>query len=193
MPETVRLLFATSNRNKFDEAKAILNRAGINVEQYTARPPELQSDSLEEIARDNLLHVLKATRRPIFVEDAGLFINQLNGFPGPYSSYVLRTIGNPGVLRLMEGVKERAAVFRSVIAYGSPTQPCVVFIGETQGEITHQIRGTHWGFDPIFNPREGAGQTYAELSTDTKNRISHRAKSLGKLVDWLRTGGAKTG
>ena len=191
MPTTLPLLFATSNKNKFAEAQAILSRADISVEQYSARPPELQSDSLEDIARDNLLHVLKVARRPIFVEDAGMFIHQLNGFPGPYSSYVLRTIGNPGILKLMEGVNERAAVFRSAVAYGGPGQPCVVFVGETQGPITHQIRGTHWGFDPIFSPQEGDGRTYAELSTETKNRISHRAKALTKLADWLRAHPAK--
>jgi XTP/dITP diphosphohydrolase len=186
MPGKPALLFATGNKNKFAEAQAILRRAGISVEQYSARPPELQSDSLEEIAQDNLARVLKDARRAIFVEDAGLFIDKLNGFPGPYSSYVLRTIGNPGILKLMEGVDERGAVFRSAVAYGSPRQPCIVFLGETPGQITHQIRGTHWGFDPIFSPQEGDGRTYAELNTEIKNRISHRAKALTKLVEWLR-------
>jgi XTP/dITP diphosphohydrolase len=192
MPVTLSLLFATSNKNKFAEAQAILGRAGIRVEQYSARPPELQSDSIEEIARDNLLHVLEEVRRPVFVEDAGMFIHQLNGFPGPYSSYVLRTIGNPGILRLMGDIKERGAVFRSAVAYGGPGQPCIVFVGETQGQITHQIRGTHWGFDPIFSPDEGDGRTYAELNSETKNRISHRAKALMKLADWLRANVVKT-
>lgn len=191
MSGTLPLLFATGNKNKFAEAKAILSGAGIPVEQYSARPPELQLDSLEDIARDNLRHVLVEARRPIFVEDAGLFVQQLNGFPGPYSSYVLRTIGNAGVLKLMEGVKNRSAVFRSVIAYGSPEQACIVFVGETQGEIADRIRGSHWGFDPIFSPQEGNGKTYAELSAATKNRISHRAKALAKLVDWLRAQGRK--
>jgi len=192
MPAPLPLLFATGNKNKFTEAQAILGRAGIKVEQYTARPPELQSDSLEEIARDNLLHVLEEVHRPVFVEDAGLFIDKLNGFPGPYSSYVLRTVGNPGILKLMEGIDERAAVFRSAVAYGSPKQPCIVFVGETQGEITHEVRGTHWGFDPIFSPHEGDGRTYAELSTEAKNRISHRAKALTKLAEWLRAHPAET-
>jgi len=192
MPATLPLLFATSNKNKFAEAEAILRPADIKLEQYTARPPELQSDSLEEIARDNLLHVLEEARRPVFVEDAGLFIDKLNGFPGPYSSYVLRTIGNPGILKLMEGVEERAAIFRSAVAYGSPKHPCTIFVGETRGQITHEIRGTHWGFDPIFSPQEGDGRTYAELSTEVKNRISHRAKALTKLAEWLHTHSAKT-
>jgi XTP/dITP diphosphohydrolase len=192
MPATLPLLFATGNKNKFAEAQAILSHAGISVEQYSARPPELQSDSLEDIARSNCLQVLGEVRRPVFVEDAGLFIHQFNGFPGPYSSYALRTIGNPGILKLMEDVKNRGAVFRSVVAYGSPDQPCVVFVGETQGQIIRQIRGTHWGFDPIFSPQEGDGRTYAELSAETKNRISHRAKALTKLADWLRARAAKT-
>jgi XTP/dITP diphosphohydrolase len=179
------ILFVTGNENKFSEAKHILKRVGINIEQYPSRPPEIQSNSLKEIARDSCKRALKEVNQSLFVEDAGMFIYHHNGFPGPYSSYVLHTISNPGILKLMDGVKNRTAVFRSIIAYGEPNQEIRLFEGRTEGSISHKIRGSHWGFDPIFIPKEGDGSTYSEMSTEMKNRISHRAQSLAKFASWL--------
>ena len=78
---------------------------------------EIQSDSLKEIAKSSVINAYKRTHLPIFVEDAGLFIDALNGFPGPYAAYVYKTIHNSGILNLMENTKDRQAEFQSVIAY----------------------------------------------------------------------------
>ncbi|MFW9831214.1 MAG: RdgB/HAM1 family non-canonical purine NTP pyrophosphatase [Candidatus Thorarchaeota archaeon] len=184
MPQTP-LLFVTGNKNKFSEAKYILERADIKIEQYPYRPAEIQSKSLSEIARHSCEQVLREVNRPLFVEDAGMFIHHFNGFPGPYSSYVLHTLRNNGILKLMEGIKDRTAIFRSVIAYGVPGKETQLFEGETYGVITRKIRGTEWGFDPIFAPEEGDGSTYSEMPDEIKNRVSHRAKSLAKFTTWL--------
>lgn len=186
------ILFVTGNKNKFAEAQKITKRAGILIEQYHGRPVEIQSNSLHDIARHSCQQALEEVKQPLFVEDAGMFIYQFNGFPGPYSSYVLKTIDNPGILKLMEGQKNRVAVFRSVIAYGEPKREIQLFEGETLGTISRRIRGTEWGFDPIFVPDEGDGSTYAEMPDDMKNRISHRAKSIAKFVNWVLKYGPKT-
>ncbi|MFX1474557.1 MAG: XTP/dITP diphosphatase [Promethearchaeota archaeon] len=178
------ILFATSNKHKLTEAKAILSQVGISIKQYPHRPPELQADSLEEIARHSVEQILQEVSHPVFVEDAGMFIHHLNGFPGPYSHYVLDTIGNVGILKLMKDVENRRAVFRSAVAFASPSQHCKIFIGETLGYITKEIRGSHWGFDPVFVPIEGDGRTYAEMGAE-KNKYSHRARALSKLAEWL--------
>lgn len=182
---STHVLFATSNQHKVTEAQAVLREAGITVEQYPHRPPELQADSLEEIAHHSCIQLLEEVKRPVFVEDAGMFIHKFSGFPGPYSHYVLDKIGNSGILKLMNDVVDRKAVFRSAVAYACPSQPCRIFIGETQGRIAKEIRGTHWGFDPIFIPLEGDGRTYAEMMVE-KNKYSHRARALTKLAKWLR-------
>jgi XTP/dITP diphosphohydrolase len=186
------LLFVTGNKNKFAEAQRITKRAGILIEQYHERPVEIQSSSLHEIARHSCQQALEQVKQPLFVEDAGMFIYHLNGFPGPYSSYVLKTLDNPGLLKLMEGEKNRVTVFRSVIAYGEPNRDIQLFEGETMGTISRRTRGTEWGFDPIFIPDEGDGSTYAEMPDEMKNRISHRAKSLAKFVNWFLKYGPKT-
>ncbi|MFX0169829.1 MAG: XTP/dITP diphosphatase [Candidatus Hodarchaeota archaeon] len=179
------LLFVTGNKDKFAEAKNILKRVGFAIEQYPDRPIEIQSTSLKAIAQHGCEQALQQVNRPLFIEDAGMFIYHYNGFPGPYSSYVLHSIGNPGIIKLMEGVKNRSAEFRSVIAYGVPDQEIQCFEGRTEGTIAHRIRGTRWGFDPIFIPKEGDGSTYSEMPTDMKNQISHRAKALAKFAQWL--------
>lgn len=186
------LLFVTGNKNKFAEARQIMKRAGIKIEQYLERPVEIQSKSLHEIARHSCQQALEQVQQPLFVEDAGMFIYHLNGFPGPYSSYVLKTLDNPGILKVMEGEKNRVAVFRSVIAYGEPNREIQLFEGKTMGTISRRIRGTEWGFDPIFIPDEGDGSTYAELPKEIKNRISHRAKSIVKFVQWFLKYGPET-
>lgn len=186
MPKSQSILYVTSNKHKFNEAQIILAAAGVLIEQYPHRPREIQSDSLNEIAQHDCEQVRQEVKHPIIVEDAGMFINHLKGFPGPYSSYVLRTIGNQGILKLMKNVDNRSAVFRSAVAYGTPNHPSIVFLGETHGQISQKARGIHWGFDPIFIPEEGDGSTYAEMKEEEKNRLSHRSKALAKLVEWLK-------
>ena len=118
------VFFATGNINKFNEARSILSQYGIAVGMLKLKGDEIQSDSLKEIAQKSVQNAYKACRLPIFVEDAGLFIDALSGFPGPYAAYVYKTIHNSGILKLMEGEKNRKAVFQSVIASCDSQNPC---------------------------------------------------------------------
>ncbi|MHA2407741.1 MAG: non-canonical purine NTP pyrophosphatase, partial [Candidatus Ranarchaeia archaeon] len=125
--------------------------------------------------------------RPIFVEDAGLFIDSLNGFPGPYSSYVLKTLGLNGILALMKNIEERRAEFRAVVAFIHPADREVeIFNGITKGRISGTIRGEQWGYDPIFIPH-GQTKTYAEMESSTKNKLSHRFQALNKFAKWMQS------
>lgn len=182
-----RILFATGNKHKFQEAKVVLSKYGISVEQWAVKRLEVQSESLEEIAKTSLAWLIleKHPECPFFVEDAGLFIEALNGFPGPYSSYVFSKIGNEGVLKLMDGVENRRAEFISVVAF-TEGKNVLVFEGRASGFISYRARGEHgFGFDPVFIPEEGDGRSFAELDVEEKNRLSHRAKALRKLAEWL--------
>jgi len=181
-----KIFFATSNKNKYLEAKAILKSFNVNVEWLKGEYPEIQAENLEEIASFTAKWVAEKTKKAVFVEDAGLFIQALNGFPGPYSSYVYKTLGNHGILKLLEEEPNREAFFISVVAYCEPTSEPVTFIGKVKGIIAYEARGDKgWGFDPIFIPAEGGGKTYAEMGPENKNKISHRKKSLEKFGVWL--------
>lgn len=173
----MEVLFATSNKGKLEEAAEILKEAGVKVKQYSFRYREIRSDSLEEVARDAVRAAYKRCKEPVFVEDAGLFIQALNGFPGTYSSWVLKKLGIKGILKLMEGVHERSAYFEACIAYQEDNYTIATFHGKCFGRITEEPRGSKgFGFDPIFIP-EGENQTFAESIT-LKNKLSHRYKTL---------------
>jgi XTP/dITP diphosphohydrolase len=185
------VFFATGNINKFNEVRSILQQYDISVGMLKLKGDEIQSDSLKEIAQKSVIYAYKRCQLPIFVEDAGLFINGLSGFPGPYAAYVYKTIHNSGILKLMDGSKERGAKFQSVIGYcdqetiWEPT----CFEGEVNGQITLAERKEQgksgFGFDPIFQP-SGNEKTFAEMTLVEKNRYSHRAIAIHKFAEWYR-------
>jgi len=182
--------FATGNVNKFNEARSILSPYGIAVGMLRVKGDEIQNDSLKEIAKTSAINAYRRSRLPIFVEDAGLFIDALSGFPGPYAAYAYKTIHNSGILRLMENVKNRRAKFQSVIAYCDETlcQP-ECFDGESNGEITlterRQKGKSAFGFDPIFQP-VGSSKSFAEMTIEEKNGFSHRAMAIRKFAEWYK-------
>ena len=181
------IFFATGNFNKFNEARKILAEYDIATAMIRAKNLEIQSDSLKEIAEASAIDAYKTCHLPVIVEDAGLFVEALKGFPGPYAAYVYKTISNPGMLKLMEEKKNRRATFRSLLAYYDGQSEPSCFEGEAQGEIVFDERwGTGkagFGFDPIFSPK-GSQKTFAEMSIEEKNGFSHRANAFRKFAEW---------
>ena len=173
------VLFASSNMNKFKEAKNITSKFGLKIKFLKSTLQEIQADELEEIAKHKALEAFSICLKPVIVEDAGLFIKSLNGFPGPYSSFVFNTIGNKGILRLVS--KSRSASFRSIIAYCEKKGDVHLFSSNVEGTISKKEQGLRWGFDPIFIPH-GEHQTYSQLVD--KNQISHRYLALKKFTNW---------
>ena len=178
MPKLYDLFFASSNIHKFNEAKKILNEFGINLGFFKCDLEEIQSNSLKEIAKHKAEQAFKKCKKPIIVEDDGIFIDSLNGFPGPYSSYVFKTIGNKGILKLLK--QNRKAKFISVITFYD-RKNFESFESKVNGTISKEIIGVGWGYDPIFIPCNSK-KTFAQLKN--KNEISHRFKSLKKFSNW---------
>jgi XTP/dITP diphosphohydrolase len=184
-------LFATSNRGKMEEALQILAPFGISIEQYDGKGTEIQADTTSEVASYAAREAAKRAGRAILVEDAGLFVDSLGGFPGVYSAYALKTIGIKGILALLGPsngeTKSRTARFVSSVAYcelgGEPS----VFEGSVSGSISGGPKGAGgFGFDPIFVP-DGEELTFGELSQEVKCAISHRADALTKFAKWYQT------
>ncbi len=178
MPKSSDLLFVSSNRNKYLEARSIAAGLGIRLGFGRAALPEVQSDSIREIAEHKARSAFGMMGRPVIVEDDGLFIDGLSGFPGPFSSYAFRTIGNDGILRLLK--KDRGARFVSVISFCSE-DASRSFGAELPGSIARAPRGDGWGYDPIFVPR-GTRMTFAQLPG--KNAVSHRFMAMRKFSSW---------
>jgi len=184
------VFFATGNIHKFHEATSILTRIDIAVAMLRVKDTEIQSDSLLEIAQTSARDIFKRYGLPVIVEDAGLFIDALKGFPGPYAAYAYKTICNKGLLKLMENVKNRKAQFQSAIVYcDSEAEAPIVFKGEANGVITFAERSgsgkSGFGFDPIFKP-DGSAKTFAEMTLEEKNVFSHRAKSIRNFAEWYK-------
>ena len=178
MPQSFDLFFASSNTHKFQEAKKILDTFGINLRFYKCELKEIQSNSLQEIAKNKAIQAFHKCKKPVIVEDDGLFIDSLNGFPGPYSSYVFKTIGNKGILKLLK--QNRKAKFVSIISFYDKKN-YESFESKLNGIISKKIIGLGWGYDPIFIPSKSK-KTFAQL--ENKNKISHRFKALKKFSSW---------
>ena len=177
-----KLCFVTSNTHKFLEAGLVARSMGIELEMCSNLKLELQGDNLEEIAMKSAMIAYTMLSRPVLVEDAGLFVEALNGFPGPYSSYVYKTIGIRGLLKLLEGVENRAAYFKSAAAIAFE-RGVLLATGEVRGTISTEPRGDlGFGFDPVFVPL-GETRTFAEMTIEEKNLRSHRAQAVRKVLE----------
>ncbi len=185
------VFFATGNIHKFNEALVVLAQHGLAAGMLRVKSVEIQSDSLAEIAAASAMDAYKRCHLPLLVEDAGLFVDALKGFPGPYAAYVYKTVKNAGLLKLMENITSRKAAFKSVIVYcdSEDLGKTLCFEGEIVGEITlhERVRSdkSAFGFDPIFKPK-GSMKTFAEMTIEEKNSFSHRAQAISKFADWYK-------
>lgn len=180
------IYFATGNKGKFVEASHIAKIFGITLKHLKIEKIEIQSDELEDIASFAAKRTSETVRHSVVAEDAGLFVNNLRGFPGPYSAYVFKTVGSDGVLNLLRGATDRSAYFHAVVSFARPRGPTVCFDGEVKGMIARKPRGRlGFGFDPIFMPMQADGRTFAEMNMLEKNLLSHRAKAFVKFFTWL--------
>ncbi len=171
--------FASSNPGKSREVAEIVRPFGIPVRWTRRVLTEPQVDSLEAVVRAKLSS-LPIDRHCYLVEDSGLFLEGLAGFPGVYSAYVYRTLGLPGVLRAL-GRAPRGATFRTVagIRWGRRTWTAP---GAVRGSVARAPRGSGgFGYDPIFVP-VGSRGTFAEIPAAEKDRLSHRGRAVRAVV-----------
>jgi len=191
-----RLLFLTGNAGKLAEASHFFEPLGYQVEQFLVDGEvpivvEPQSDSLKDVAiakieQAKALFNQTGQDAAIFVEDAGLFIDELSGFPGVNSASVLNQIGLSGILNLMSEITNRGAEFRAqaVLFTG---EELVFGEGVCRGTITSETLGeSGFGYDPIFSPEgEDSGRTFGQMDKMEKEGFSHRAKALESIKKQL--------
>jgi len=188
----VKLIFATQNQHKLQEARQIIgNRfelislADLN---FHSELPETHF-TFEENAREKACFIYEKFHQNCFAEDAGLEVDALNGEPGVFSArYAGKDKSNSEninlVLQKMQGVQNRTAIFRAAICLilnGSS----YLFEGISEGTIIQSVKGNFgFGYDPIFIP-EGFDKTYAEIDSESKNSIDHRGKALRQMIALL--------
>lgn len=187
------IVFATNNAHKMEEVAAMLGgeyrlvtlrECGI-TEEIPENEPTIEGNALQK-AR----YVHERTGGDCFADDTGLEVDALNGAPGVHSARYA-TDGHDFeanmrlLLRNMEGKTDRRARFRTVIALILDGEE-YLFEGVVEGHITEQPAGDHgFGYDPVFVP-EGETETFAEMSAERKNAISHRGRAVRKFADFMR-------
>lgn len=162
-----KILFVTSNKGKYSSAKRFLKKSGIRVVQKNIEIPESRG-SLEEIAVQKTKYASKIFKEPLIAMDAGFFVKSLKGFPMMFTNFVLETIGNEGILKLVGG-KNRSCEFREVLCYlGGPRKKPKLFKRIVKGKLASKPKGKlkpyHWSkLALIFIPK-GDKKTMAEMT-----------------------------
>ena len=178
----MKVVFVTTNKGKMGEAREIGAHYGIEFIPNDYDAVEIRADDPVEIAVESAKDAYGKIKEPLIVEDSGLFIDTLNGFPGTYSAFVFHTIGVEGVLKVMENKVKKDATMKSAVAY-TDGKEIKSFLGEVKGTVPKDQRGTSgFGYDPVFIP-EGRDRTFAE-DLDYKAAVSHRAQSIRKFCEW---------
>lgn len=174
--------FVSSNPGKFREIREVLGARGIRVAWLCRELPEPQAEDLESVVRSKLAAV-RGVPGSVLVEDSGLFIPSLHGFPGVYSAHFLRIWGFEPIFELLRR-RERKAFFRTVAGLRRGRRTWT-FTGEVRGRIARAPKGPHgFGYDPIFVP-DGWNRTFGEVEQPLKDRISHRARAVRKVARFL--------
>lgn len=193
---SLKLVFATNNRHKLDE---VSHKIGGHFELLTLNDIGCTEDieetgsTFEENAAIKSKYVYNKHHLNCFGDDSGLVIDALNGEPGVYSARYAGEHGNHAanikkVLTKLEGVENRKARFVAVISLIWEGEEHV-FEGVVEGAIRYETAGNGgFGYDPIFQP-DGYNITFAEMSMDEKNKISHRARAMEKLIVFLQAVG----
>ncbi|CBH16124.1 hypothetical protein, conserved [Trypanosoma brucei gambiense DAL972] len=172
------LTFVTGNAGKLREVQACLG-GYVTTESVKLDLPEIQASSVSQVSREKALLAYERLKKPVLVEDTGLSFEALGGMPGPYVRWFLDAVGPIGLAKMLNGFESRSAQVDCVFTYCASPGEVLQFIGSSRGSISMVPRGEGgFGFDTIFMPDDGNGQTFAEMSASTKNTISHRARAL---------------
>jgi non-canonical purine NTP pyrophosphatase (RdgB/HAM1 family) len=175
-------VFVTSNLGKLREAEAVL---GCKIDHRALDLTEIQSLDLAEVVRDKAARACQRLRRPVLVEDTGLELDGLGGFPGPLVRWLLASVGPAGICRIAGCFADPRATVRCLVC---ATDGSAEVFGEgvVQGTIAAEPRGrSGFGWDSAFVPDDGDGRTYGEMTEDEKNLISHRRKAFLALRNAL--------
>lgn len=191
----MKLLFASQNKHKIDEVSKIVPAAfqilGLGDFNFNEDIPETKL-TIEGNALQKASYIKERFDLPCFADDTGLFIDALGGEPGVYSarwstSDARYSTNIEKALGELKGQKNRKAYFKTVIAFVDENNESHFFEGRIDGRIIEQEQGNAgFGYDPIFIP-EGKSETFAEMSSEEKNKISHRGLAMNRFINYLKS------
>ncbi len=174
------LYFLTGSKKKFEEARTLLP----SLEQLSMDLPEIQDIDAHAIVREKLNEGARRHDGALIVEDTSLYFDGLNGLPGPLVKWFIQTVGAKGLYTVAAAFSNFNAEAKTIIGYRAVSGEIQFFEGSVRGIIVEPRGPDNFGWDPIFMP-EGSAKTFAEMSAEEKNAISHRGIAMRKLRDAL--------
>jgi XTP/dITP diphosphohydrolase len=176
------LILVSSNPNKGIEAERIL---GVPLLRVSIPLPEIQAATVEEVTRYKLEVARTKGYHRLIVEDVGLGFQELGDFPGPFVRWLLEAAGGKGLAVIAYALNNRSARAQCCVGYWNGSE-AKTFLGECPGEVLVQPRGEQkFGWDAWFRPN-GSEKTFAEMSAEEKDALSHRGRAYRQLADHLR-------
>lgn len=179
-----KIIFITGNKGKLEEATEILK--GITIINKDIDLPEIQETDAKKVIEAKLLEARKHHSGEYIIEDTSLYFNCLNGLPGPLIKWFLEKLGKVKLFEIAKKLKDYRAEAKTIIGYIDRRGKIKYFEGSVKGEISKPKGKDGFGWDQIFMP-EGIKKTFAEMSSEEKNKISMRKKALLKLSRYLKT------
>lgn len=180
-----KIIFVTGNMTKLNSARKVLEPLGIEVDNEKMETIEIQADDVEDVAKYSAKWASEKLKCTVLKNDMGLFVEALNGFPGVYTHYVDDTLGEAGLLKLMEGKENRKAYFKEVLAYCEYGKEPVTFTGITKGTISIEKQGQYgWSWDFVFIP-DGKQDTLGCYNDDERWKLWD-TNNYKKLAEYLK-------
>jgi len=183
------ITFVTGNKKKLEEVKRILSSSDkplpFEITNCKIDLPELQGDP-SDIAKEKCSLAAKQIDGPVITEDTSLCYNAYQGLPGPYIKWFLEKCGHEGLNKLLDGYDDKRAYAQTMVAFCTgPDKEVHIFDGRTKGKIVPARGKLDFGWDPVFEPEEGNGKTYAEMTKEEKDAISHRSRAFNQLRNFF--------
>ena len=180
------IYLVTSNISKYQEIKKALQKHDIKVKRINIDIPEIKSLNSEAVVTDKAFKAFKIVKKPVFVDDTGIFFKGYKDFPGMLSRFIFLTLGYTGIFKLI--VNNHPAYFKSSVAYmDSNLKNPSVFTGFCHGKLIKKIKGARrqrMPYDNFFIPA-GEKKTFAQLGIEGKQKHDHRSKAVNKLAKYL--------
>lgn len=180
MQHSETLYCLTGNTGKFKEFKERIP----GIKQLNVDLPEIQELDARKIIQKKLQSASESYAGRFIVEDTSLYLNALNGLPGPLIKWFLESIGNSGLYGIADKLENTICEARTIIGYTDGNETFKYFEGSVEGKVVSPKGREGFGWDPIFKPK-GSARTYAEIDAADKSQISPRGFAIQKLMQYL--------
>jgi XTP/dITP diphosphohydrolase len=182
------IYYITGNESKFKEASEILKNTGINLIKKDLEIKEIKSLNQELVVINKARQAFLKLKKPLIVDDVGIYFKAYNKFPGTFTRYLFEAIGFEGIEKLLFG-KNRKAFFKILLCYKDEKSE-IIFKGILNGNIIKNIKknfNKNWQYDNIFIP-ENFNASLSEIPINKRAKFSHRKKAFNKFIKWVKGG-----